>query len=136
MTSRLLAQLSNQRRFVGAFLATSIRYLADGWNIATCFFHGPSPAVSVAMTVFIGFGWALPVITILYSNSILFKAVIRANTQITAQVNSIGGHSGTIKNNPSVTLHKIRSGKNVLVICLAVLVLTIPVASVVVVIAV
>lgn len=121
-------------------MATSIRYLADGWNIATCFFYGPSPsanpAVSIAMTVFIVSGWALPVITILYSNGILFKAVIRANTQITAQVNSIGGYGGTIKDNLSVTVHKIRSGKNVLVICLAVLVLTIPFASVAVVIAV
>ena len=125
--------------FIGLLLSTSISYLADSFILSTCFFHGPSPSanqtVPVAMTVYIIFGWALPVVTTTYSNCIIFKAAIRANRQITEQLNSIGGHGGIVENNPPVTVHTIRSGKNVLVISLAVLLLTLPSASVVAVIA-
>ena len=121
--------------FIGLLLSASMSYLTDSWEISTCFFHGPSLSanlmLSVAMTVGILLGWALPVFTILYSNCIIFKAVIRANRQITEQLNSIGGHGGTVENNPPITVHTIRSGKNVLVICLAVLLLTLPSISVI-----
>ena len=46
--------------------------------------------------------------------------------QITVQVNSIGGENGSQATIPSLTFKSIRSGRKILIVCLAFIVLTIP----------
>ena len=58
----------------------------------------------------------------------LFFAILRAHHEITAQVNSIGGQSDTLAPIPYSTFKSIRFGRNVLIMCLAFLILTFPFA--------
>lgn len=115
----------------GAINAAWIQYLVVSFDFPAC--HAQLSYSSVnsteigVITVFIILCWALPVVSILCATAVICNAIIRAHIQITAQVNSIGGHCGPVSNIPSITLHTIRSGKNVLIICFVVLVLTTPI---------
>ena len=121
--------------FIGALLSAILCHPANSWDPTTCFYHGPDSSlnsiVSAIMLVMVLIVWIIPVCGLLYCNAILFKAVIRANTQITAQINSIGGRVGAVENNQYVTLHTIRSAKQIFIICFVVLLLTIPAGVVV-----
>ena len=59
-----------------------------------------------------------------------FVVIVRANRQITAQVNSIGGQFGVGGNNASLTLQSIRSDRNVILVCLGIRMLTIPIVAI------
>ncbi|KAK2139664.1 hypothetical protein NP493_6254g00001 [Ridgeia piscesae] len=63
-----------------------------------------------------------------YSATRIFFAILRTHRQITVQVNSIGGENGNFATTPSLTLKSIRSGRNVLIMCLSFLILTMPFA--------
>ena len=69
----------------------------------------------------------LPLSEIVYATATIFRVIVRTHRQIAAQTNSIGGHID-LGNIPSLTSKSIRFGKNVLIICLAYIVLTIPAA--------
>ena len=121
--------------FIGALFAISMSYLAVGWGMDSCFFDSKNSSTSTrhneitesAFVIgFIIFGWALPVSAILYSTAMIFRAVIRAHVQIAAQLNSIGGNISIVGHTHSAAMHSLRSGKNVLVICAVVLILTVP----------
>ena len=121
--------------FIGALFATSMSYLAVAWDMESCFFDSKNSTTSTSdseitesifVMGFIVFGWALPISAILYSTAMIFRAVIRAHVQITAQLNSIGGNISIVGYAHSTAMHSFRSGKNVLVICVVVLILTLP----------
>ncbi len=69
----------------------------------------------------------MPLAVIVYSTGTIFRVIVRTHRQIAAQSNSIAGHL-SVGNIPSLTSKSIRSGKNVIIIFLAYLILTIPVA--------
>ena len=56
------------------------------------------------------------------------RAIVRTHRQITSQRNSIAGHIDFVGNLPSLTSQSIRSGRNVLIMDLAYIFLTIPAA--------
>ena len=110
---------------IGAVLAASLSHAVVGWDMNVCLYRIPVGAVDSSAFAFILFvGWIVPVGGVLYANSRIFCVIIRTHLQIRAQVSSI---SGTVDNNASMTLQMIRSGGNVLALCLALLVLTVPV---------
>lgn len=109
---------------------------AADWDMAACLFDEANASsyecnasesdvaiiFSLVLTV-----WAVLVAAIIYA-TVIFNAVIRAQQQIIAQVISIGGHVAVVRPIPSPKLHSIRSGKNMLVICFVVFILTNPAA--------
>ena len=113
---------------IGVVLAASAGdHAAAPWNLKTCIFYVPDGAdLSVMTIVVVGIN-VLALIIIVYATARIFWIVMRAHLQIRAQVNSIGGHAGTVVNNASLTLQSIRSGRNVLLVCLGLLVFTIPI---------
>ena len=69
---------------------------------------------------------AIPVILIIYGTVKIFMVIVRTHHEISSQVQSIGGEQGTGGQTTSATLQSIRSGKNVLIICASVIVITVP----------
>ena len=121
----------------GALIATALSPQIVSWNIDICACGLPDasnlPAGVTTLLVFcLVFGIVLPLIGIVYATSRIYCAIARTHRQIAGQANSIGGHVDFVGNIPSLTLKSIRSGRNVLIICLAYLVLTIPAAAYVV----
>ena len=113
---------------VGLALAASAGgYMDIAWDTRTCSYEVPDGANrSVMPVVIIGID-VLALLIIVYATARIFWIVVRVQLQITAQVTSIGGHAGSAVNNASLTLQSIRSGRNVLLVCLGVLVFTIPI---------
>ena len=117
---------------IGAVSGATMAIFPITWNNEDCFFQiDPSgnSTISIGLTfsVFV-FSVVCPVIAMLYSTTRIFFAILRIHRQITAQGNSIGGENGNFATTPSLTLKSIRSGRNVLTVCLAFIVLTIPFA--------
>ena len=113
----------------GALFAATITPFVATWNLDACInqatlSRGSFGTLVVAVLIAI----VCPAVAIVYCTTRIFLAIFRTHRQITAQVNSIGGQSGALANTPSLTLKSIRSGRNVLIICLAFLILTIPFA--------
>ena len=115
--------------FVGALTAAAGSHTLVPWNLATCFYEVPAASrTSVALKV--GFVLCVsPLLVVVYATGRIFCVIVRIHLQITAQVNSIGGHSVAIRNNASLTLQSVRAGRNVLLVCLGVVVLSIPVVT-------
>ena len=85
----------------------------------------PKGIVSVLIIdVLIGIVW--PTVAIFYSTTRIFITIIRTHRQISAQLHSIGGCVGEAA--PSLSVSSIRSGRNVLLICLTFVLLTAPFA--------
>ena len=68
-------------------------------------------------------GVLVPAVAIVYATTQIVCVIFRTHHQMTSQVNSISGYSG---NTHSLTLKAIRSGRNVLLICLAFFIITLP----------
>ena len=113
---------------IGLALAVSAGGRSDiAWNLRTCIYDIQDSAhLSVMPVVIVGIH-VLALVIIVYATARIFWIVVRVQLQITAHVNSIGGHAGSVVNNASLTLQSIRTGRNVLLVCLGVLVLTIPI---------
>ena len=116
----------------GAVMATALSPRMSSWNLDTCMYGLPTASQRttniVALIIFhLTVDVILPVSVIAYATATIFRVIVRTHRQIAAQTNSIGGHID-LGNIPSLTSKSIRSGKNVLIICLAYIVLTIPVA--------
>ena len=109
----------------GAMLATSGTHLFTKWDFNVCVFRKPPKSDYFAVYAIVGTIAVslVPLIVIVYATTKIFCAIVRTQRQITAQVNSI---SGAIENTSSLTLKSIRSGRNVLLICFAFLILTFP----------
>ena len=83
----------------------------------------------IASLLLIGmtFGLVAPVIVMVYASSRIICVIVRTHHQTALQVSSIGGENYVSENVPSVTMKSLRSGRNVLLMCLAYVVLTIPI---------
>ena len=102
-------------------------YFAESWNLNGCIHRlvinkGNAGLLFIANII----GVVIPVAGIVYSTTQIFRAILRTHRQITAQINSIGGGNCNVANIPCLTLKSVRSGRNVLIICLALVVFTIP----------
>ena len=121
----------------GAMIATALSPQIVSCNIDICACGLPvaltrTAGVTMLLVFCLTFGLVLPLTGVVYATSKIFCAIARTHRQIAAQTNSIGGHIDFLGNIPSLTSKSIRSGRNVLIICLAYLVLTIPAAAYVV----
>ena len=87
-------------------------------------------AVAMRAIFLIGltFGLAVPIVVIVYATARIFCVIVRTHRSITSHVSSIGGDAVPVVHMPALTLKSIRSGKNILLMCLAYLILTIPMA--------
>ena len=128
-------QLFSHRRcyvIIGCVWLTGVLIAAAGnqtflpWNLVTCIYDASATSGKSVITTITALLIALPLMVIVYATARIFCVVVRAHLQITAQVNSIGGQVGVIGNYASLTMQSIRSGRNVLFVCLGVLVLTMP----------
>ena len=108
----------------GGILATSGTYLYTEVDLGTCMYA--LPAISDVM-MHLAFGAILsllvPAVAIVYATTKNFCVIFRTHHEMTSQVNSISGYSG---NTHSLNLKAIRSGRNVLLICLAFVIITLP----------
>jgi len=101
------------------------------WNSVTCTYDRPvDSGTSVAITVGFVLG-VVPLIAMMYATARIFCVVVRTHHQMAAQVSSIGGQVGTGGHSSSLTLQSVRSGRNVLLVCLGVLVLSVPIITLV-----
>ena len=108
-------------------MAAIVTYYANLWDISTCLFEISLSKDNVGlMLVFIILAILCPVAGLVYSTTRIFRAILRAHRQIRAQVVSIGGENDNVAPVESLTMKSIRSGRNVLIVCLALVVLTIP----------
>ena len=73
------------------------------------------------------FGLVLLLVVIVISTGTIFRVIVQTHRQIATQTNSIAGHI-SVENMPSLTVKSIRSGRNVLIVCLAYILLTIPIS--------
>ena len=115
----------------GAFVAVVVTIRTASWELHSCIHDVvssqelPTYVTVLMMCCFIG-GLVLPLTVTTYATSRIFCVIVRTHRQIAAQTNSIRGHIDVVGNIPSLTSRSIRSGRNVLIICLADLILTIP----------
>ena len=112
----------------GALMAAVLTPFVENWNFDVCLYrvttHKGNIGLLVLFLVIIAF--VCPLVAIVYCTTRIFLVILRTHRQITAQVNSIGGENGSQATVPSLTFKAIRSGRNVLIVCLAFIVLTIP----------
>ena len=108
----------------GACLATLGTRFITNLNADTCTYDVPHVEdIKLYLLLGIVTGLLLPVSVLVYATTKIFCVIVRTHRQIAAQVNSM---SGPVGNTPSLTLKSIRSGINVLLICLAFVILTFP----------
>ena len=108
-------------------MAAIVVYYAESWYFSICIFNitiSKENAGLIVVVVLIAI--VCPVVMIVYSTTRIFRAILRTHRQITAQVMSIGGCNSDVVTVPSLTLKSVRSGRNVLIVCLALVLLTIP----------
>ena len=118
----------------GALIAVTGTHFTMTWNLAICMCQMPlNSKLSVAYAVVcVVLCVVFPVITIVYTTARILSVIIRVHLQTTAQVHSIGGDSVVTGNSASVTLQTIRSGRNVLLMCMGVVVITFPITTAIV----
>ena len=103
------------------------------WNVEVCIYDirvKPTlPTDPLAILIFgVGFVLLLPQVIMVYSTVRIFNAILRTHRQIAALSNSFEGHHDFIGKIPTLTFKSIRSGRNVSIICLVYILLTIPAA--------
>ena len=112
----------------GALMAAIVGYHAESWYLDSCTYNitVSKGDVGQMIVVFI-IAMVFPVVILVYATTRIFRAIRRTHRQIAAQVSSIGGeNSHVVTINPSLTLKSVRSGRNLLIVCLALVLLTIP----------
>ena len=112
----------------GALMATIVTSFVETWNFEVCIYNVTiSTGISILIVLLcIIIAFVCPLVAIVYCTTRIFLVILRTHRQITAQVNSIGGENGSQATVPSLTFKAIRSGRNVVIVCLAFIVLTIP----------
>ena len=115
----------------GAVYAAILCPWIVSWDLDTCLYYVrvESLPVQVVGLLIIGviFGLVAPLAVIIYANIRIFVIIVRTHRQMAAQLHSIGGSVAYVGNIPSLTTRSIRSGRNVLILCLTYFFLTIPV---------
>ena len=103
--------------FAGTHLVTEL-------DLRTCMFALPAISdVMIQLVLGVIIGLFVPAFVIVYATTKIVCVIVRTHHQMTSQVNSISGSSG---NTSSLTLKTIRSGRNILLICFAFIILTLP----------
>ena len=109
-------------------MAGIVTYYVDSWDFNVCIYNiteldkGNAGVIVVVVIVAI----LCPVSGLAYSTTRIFLAILRTHRQITAQGVSIGGEINYVAPIESLTMKSIRSGRNILIVCLALVILTIP----------
>ena len=113
---------------IGCLISTTGSHLKATWkrSLCTSIEEDKSHFTTIHRTIFV-VAVAIPLVVIAYATTRIFCAIVRTHLQITAQVHSIGGDNVTVGVTTPLTLRSLRSGRNILLICAAVLVLTIPI---------
>ena len=97
------------------------------WEFVTCMYYiEGSHDIVVVFILAVIYGLVMPVIAIIYATSRIFCVIVRTHHQTALQVCSMGREGSVTENVPSVTMKSLRSGRNVLLMCLAYVILTIP----------
>ena len=113
----------------GALIAATITPFVATWNLDCCINQTTISTDSAGPLIFaVLIAIVCPAVALVYSTTRIFFVILRTHRETTAQVSSIGGQSGTLASIPSLTFKSIRSGRNVLIMCLAFLILTFPFA--------
>ena len=108
-------------------MAAIVTYYVDSWEGDACMYRVNLDEGSVGLILFLVIiGILCPVSGLVFSTTRIFRAILRTHRQITAQVVSIGGENDYVAPIESLTVKSIRSGRNVLIVCLALVILTIP----------
>ena len=115
----------------GALVAVVGTAFTMGWDLqkCTCIMPLNSEMAILYTIVVLVLCVALPVIAIIYATARILTATIRVNNQISQQVHSIGGVKVATGNVVCLTLQSIRSGKNILLMCLGEVALTTPLSA-------
>ena len=101
---------------VSAALAASRWILTVTWNMNFCMYRleAGNRIISSYVLVTYLFSFLIPAFSLIYATVRIFLVVVRADSQVSAQVQSISGGADEAG---LVTLNAIRSAKNVLIIC-------------------
>ena len=110
-------------------MAGIVTYNVDSWDFNLCIHHVNIDGGIVGLILVVIVAFLCPVSGLVYSTTRIFRAILRTHRQITAQVASIGGENDNVAPIESLTMKSIRSGRNVLIVCLALVVLTAPYIS-------
>ena len=111
----------------GAVVATAGSHHVMKWNLSTCLYNVPAASSISLITIATFFlGIVGPFTAIAYATTRILCAIVRTHIQNTAQVMSIGGQNADAGTSSSLTLRAMRSGKNILLLCLALLILSVP----------
>jgi len=109
---------------VGAILAATKFTTHTTFSSNHCLYMFTTSHIASALALFTyAVTAAVPIIVICYATTRIFIVVVRTHSGISAQVHAIDGGTGSAG---LVTLRAIRSARNILVICFASMVLTIP----------
>ena len=112
---------------IGALIATIGSQSKSEWNMPMCF--STLPVDSSLSALFKGttiMMVTVPLVAIVYATTKIISVIVQTHLQMSALANSIGGYNNVNGLGVSLTRQSIRSCKNVLVICVAVLVLSVP----------
>ena len=115
--------------WIFGIVLTAVGFRLDvKWNQTFCITtNSYYPYAPLSTQIGLLLGIAVPLTVTVYASGRILIVIVKTNLQITAQVNSIGGTVGVVLSGPTtVTLQSIRSGRNILLICAAALVLTLP----------
>ena len=113
---------------IGLFLGLACFRVGAHWSPHVCLPRIDSSSSAAAITdfSFLIFGMAIPVILIVYGTTKIFIVIVRTHTEISSQVQSMGGDQIIAGQSTSATLQSIRSGKNVLIICASIVLILMP----------
>ena len=112
---------------IGALIATIGSQAKSEWNMPMCF--STLPINSSLSALFKGITVMMvtvPLVAIVCATIKIVSVIVQTHLQMSALSNSIGGYNNVNGLGVSLTRQSIRSCKNVLVICVAVLVLSVP----------
>ena len=111
----------------GAVLVIFWSQASMSWGSDLCISQ-PSQMISlssITRVIYLGFIW-IGLIAISYATVKILHVIFRTHLHMTSQIHSIGGNTATTATDVSLTLMSIRSGRNVIIMLAVTLILTIP----------
>ena len=109
-----------------AITAIGIRLDVE-WNQGHCISANAYYRKPLSTQIGLTLGVVLPLAITLYASARILMVIVKTNRQIATQVSSISGLvSDAALPNPSITVQSLRSGRNILMICAAALIFTLP----------
>ena len=112
---------------IGGVFASAIFKMNITWNSVTCIYRFPDEqSLTAIYLVYFMFAVVVPTVTLVYGTMRIIIVVVRTHRQISALKQSVASGCKVIGNSGYVTAQAVRSSKNVIVICVASLVLNSP----------